>query len=166
MHDVQIGQARFHHHHVGTFGEVERHFAQRFVCVRRILLVGFLVALQRRGRADGLAVRPVEAARILGRIGEDHRVREALFLKSEADGADAPIHHVRRRDHIGACADMHQRLCDQALHRRIIRDCAVLVQQTIVAMRRVRIKGHVRDQTNFRGGILHRLQRTRHEAFG
>ena len=164
MHDVQIGQARFHHHHVGALGEVERHFAQRFVRVRRILLIGFLVALQRRRRADGLAVRPVEPARILGGIGEDHRVGEALLLEGEADGANAPVHHVRRRDHIRARADMHQRLRDEALHRGIIRDRAILVQKAVMAVARIGIQRNVRDQTNFRRGILHGFQRARHEA--
>jgi hypothetical protein len=32
-HDVQVGHAGLDHHHVGAFGDVERHFAQRLVAV-------------------------------------------------------------------------------------------------------------------------------------
>src|SRR5690606_36014242 len=45
-HDVEIGQPRLDHHAVGTLGQIERDFAKRFVAVRRIHLVGGLVALE------------------------------------------------------------------------------------------------------------------------
>ena len=49
-HDVQVGHAGFDHHHVCAFGNVHGHFAQRFVAVARVHLVGFLVAFAQIGR--------------------------------------------------------------------------------------------------------------------
>src|SRR5664279_698083 len=70
--DVEVRHARLDHHHVGALGDVERHFAQRFVAVARVHLVDLLVAFsQVGGRADGVAKRAVEGARVLGAVGHD-----------------------------------------------------------------------------------------------
>jgi hypothetical protein len=61
-HHVQVGHARLDHHHVGAFGDVERHFAQGFVAVGRVHLVGVLVGLAEvGGGAHRVAERAVEA---------------------------------------------------------------------------------------------------------
>jgi hypothetical protein len=48
-HHVQVGHAGLDHHHVGAFGDVQRHFAQGFVAVGRVHLVGVLVGLAQVG---------------------------------------------------------------------------------------------------------------------
>jgi hypothetical protein len=44
-HDVQVRHAGLDHHHVGAFGQVQRHLAQRLVGVAGVHLVDLLVAL-------------------------------------------------------------------------------------------------------------------------
>ena len=76
-HDVEIGHAGLHHHHVGALGDVEFDLAQRLVGIGAVHLVGALVAGQRLGRADGVAERAVEGGSIFRRIGHDLHVEEA-----------------------------------------------------------------------------------------
>jgi hypothetical protein len=76
--DVEVGHAGLDHHHVGALGDVERHLAQRLVAVARVHLVDLLVALAEvGGRADGVAERAVEGARVLGAVGHDLGVDRA-----------------------------------------------------------------------------------------
>ena len=53
--DVEIGQARLDHDHVGAFLDVERHFAQRLVGIAGVHLIGALVAGECLCRADCVA---------------------------------------------------------------------------------------------------------------
>ena len=93
------------------FVEIERDFAQRLVGIGGIHLEAVLVALAEVGRrADRVAERTVEARGVLGRVREDARVDVARLLERVADRADAPVHHVRRRDDVGAGLGVRQRL--------------------------------------------------------
>src|SRR5262245_24229504 len=71
-HDIEVGHSRLDHYHVGALGEIEPHFPQRLVGVRRIHLVGLLVALaEALRRAHRLAKGTVEAGGILRRVRHD-----------------------------------------------------------------------------------------------
>jgi hypothetical protein len=95
-HDVEVGHAGLDHHHVGALGDVERHFAEGFVAVGRIHLVGVFVALaQVAGRAHGVAEGAVEGGGVLRRVGQDAGVDQLLAVQRGADAADAAVHHVR-----------------------------------------------------------------------
>ena len=75
-HDVEIGQRRLDHDHVGPFGQVERHLAQRLAGVGgRVHLVAAAIAELRRA-FGGVAERAVERAGELGRVAHDRHVRE------------------------------------------------------------------------------------------
>ena len=73
--DVEVGQGRLDHDHVGPFGQVERHLADRLVAVGRVHLVRPAVA-ERRGALGGVAEGAVIAAGELGGVGQDRQVRE------------------------------------------------------------------------------------------
>src|SRR5699024_273192 len=99
VNNVQIRQAGFDHDHVSAFGQVEGDFAQGFVAVGGRHLVGALVGVAEvGGGTDGVAKRVVQAGRVLGGVGHDHRVDVAALLQRIAHGADAAVHHVRGRD--------------------------------------------------------------------
>ena len=128
-HDVQIRQSGFHHDHVGSFGEIQRNFLQCLVAVGRVHLVAEFVAATETGSGShGVAKRVVERRRIFGGIGEDAHVRVALLLQRIADRADAAVHHVRGRDHVGAGRRVGKRLLDQRVHGFVVGDIAVLIE--------------------------------------
>ena len=122
--DVEIGQARLHHHEVGALGEVELDLAQRLVDVRRVHLVAALVALQPAERADRLAEGAVEGRGIFGCISHDRDVLVPRLLERRADRADAAVHHVRGRDDVRAGLGLDQGLVDQDLDRVVVDDVA------------------------------------------
>src|SRR3546814_3098081 len=62
---------------------------------------------------DRIAERTVERGRVLGAVGEDAGVDVAVEFQRGTDRADAAVHHVAGRDHVGAGARMRQRLLDQ-----------------------------------------------------
>ena len=169
-HDVQIRHAGFDHHHVGAFGDVERHFAQRFVGVRRVHLVDLLVALAEvRRRADGVAERAVEGTRVLGAVGHDAGVDQALRFERRTDRADAPVHHVAGCDDVDTGLRLHQRLLRQHGHGLVVEDVAVLVRirigQAVLAMCREGIERHVGHQAELGETLLQRAHHRRHQAF-
>ncbi len=150
--DVEVRHAGLDHHHVGAFGEVERDLAQRLVGVRRVHLVDLLVALAEvGGRADGVAERTVEGARVLRAVRHDLGVDAAVALERAADRADAAVHHVARRDDVDAGGGLDQRLARQHRHRLVVEDVAGVVDQAVLAMRGVRIEGDVGHQRRARG---------------
>ena len=111
-----------HHHHVGALVEVELDLAQRLVAVGRVHLIGALVALERAGRAQRIAERPVEGGGVFGRIGHDLHVEEALRVERLADRPDPSVHHVGGRDDIGAGARLIERLAHERLDRLVVQD--------------------------------------------
>ncbi len=51
-----------------------------------------------------------------------------------ANGANAPIHHVGRRDDVYACLSLHQGLLGEHRHGFVVEDVALVVEQTILAV--------------------------------
>ena len=125
LQNVEIGQARLDHDHVGALGDVELDFAQRLVGVRRVHLVGALVADQRGAGADRVAEWAVEGGGVFGRIGHDLDVAKAGGIEAGADGADAAVHHVGGRDDVAAGLGFDQGLADQDRYRFVVEDDAV-----------------------------------------
>src|SRR3546814_5332706 len=74
----------------------------------------------------------VRAARVLGRVGEDAGVDEAFLLERGADRADAPVHHVAGRDHVGAGARVRQRLLHQRLDGDVVHHVAGVVDDAVL----------------------------------
>src|SRR5260370_162181 len=115
VQDIEIGQAGLDHDHVGALGNVELSLAQRLLRVRRIHLIGALVAGERRRGADRVAERTVEGRGVFRRIGHDRHVRERGRVQRGADGADPAVHHVGGRADVAAGLGLHQRLAHQHL---------------------------------------------------
>ena len=115
-HHVEVGQRGLDHDHVGALLHVEQRLAQRLVAVGGVHLVAAAVAEGRR-RVGGLAERAVEGGGELGAVGDDRRVAEALVVERGADGADAAVHHVARRDHVGAGARPARPRCGPGARR-------------------------------------------------
>ena len=144
MQNVEIGQAGLDHDHVGAFGDVEFHFAQRLVRIRRVHLIGAFVADQRGARADRVPERAVEGGGVFGRIGHDLDVVEAGGIEPGADGADAAIHHVGGRDDVAAGLGLDQSLADQHRDGLVVEDDAV-AYQAVMAVAGIGIERHVAE---------------------
>ena len=136
---------------------IERDFAEGFVRVGRVHLVGPLVAAAEvGGRADRVAKRAVKCRGVLGRVGQDAHVLEAGFVERPADRADAAVHHVGRGDHVAAGLGLHDRLPAEHVDRFVVHDVAV-AHQAVLAVAGVRVEGHVADDADrVAVGRLHR----------
>ena len=95
--DVQVGQGGFDHDDVSAFFDVQSDFAQGFVAIGGIHLIGAAVA-KLRGRFGGFAEGAVKAGAEFGGIGHDGDVVEGVCVQGGANGAYAPVHHVGRCD--------------------------------------------------------------------
>ena len=82
----------------------------------------------------------------------------ALFFQRRADGADAAIHHVGRRDDIAAGFDLHQRLLHQNFECFVVVHIAV-DQHAVMAMAGVGIERHVAQHADLRHRLLDRAHR-------
>ena len=163
----EIRQPRLDHDHVRALGDVESDLAQRLVGIAGIHLIGVLAArAELFRRADGLAKRTVEARRVFGGVGQDARVDQTGGLERGADGADAPIHHVGRSNHIGAGIRMRARLAHQGFDREVVLDVAGVVDQTVLTVRRERIESHIGDDAEARKLLFDRPHRLLGNAVG
>ena len=164
-HHVQIGHARFDHHHVGSFGDVLADLVQCLVAVGRIHLVGLLAALAQVGRrADRIAERAIVVGGVLGRVGHDLGVDETVGLQRLTDGADAAIHHVGGGHHIGAGPGLAEGLPYQCLGGDVVQHIAALIDDAVLAMGGVGVESHIGDDAQLRVGRLQGAHDARHQA--
>ncbi len=148
---VQIGHARLDHHAVGPFLNIQRHFVQGFVAIGRIHLIGGLVALAEvAGRTDRIAERAVVAGGVLGGVGHDLGVDEAILFQRGTDGADAAIHHVGRRDDIDPGLGVREGLLDQDLGGDVVQHIAFVIDDAVLTVGGERIERHVGDDPQLR----------------
>ena len=141
--DVEVGQGRLDHQDVGALLEVELALAERLARVRGIHLVAAAVALLRR-RLGHVAEGAVEGRRVLRGVGDDRRLGQRL-----ADRTDAAVHHVARRDGVGARVDVRDRRPREEVERLVVHDLAV-AQDAAVAVRGVLAEADVGDQDELR----------------
>ena len=167
-HDVQVGHAGLDHHHVGAFGEVERHLAQRLVAVARVHLVDLLVALAEvAGRADGVAERAVEGAGVLGAVGHDAGVDRGRAPSSASRIAPMrpSIMSLGATMSTPACG-LHQRLLRQHRDRLVVEDVAAVVEQAVLAVAGERVERHVGQHAQLGEALLQLAHGARHQAVG
>ncbi len=111
------------------------------------------------GGSDGVAKRTVEARRVFSRISQNPRIDQSGGFERVADRRDAAVHHVRGRDHIGTGIRMRTGLTHQRFHGQIVQDIALIVDQSILPVRRKGIKGDVGNDTEARKLLFHRPHR-------
>ena len=87
-------------------------------------------------------------------------------VERRADRADAPVHHVGRRHHVGAGVGEDQRLAGQRLDGGVVGDAAGGVQHPVLAVVGVRVEGDVGDHAELGDGLLDRAHGARHQAVG
>ena len=103
-HDVQIRHPRFDHNDVGPFLDIERHFADRFVAVRWIHLVGLFGSTSEiLCRPDGIAERTIECRSIFRCIAHEDHMLKTRLVQRLANRPDATVHHVRRSNDARSC---------------------------------------------------------------
>ena len=83
-----------------------------------------------------------------------------------ADGADAAVHHVARRDDVGAGLGVRQRLLHQRVDRDVVDDVAGVVDDAVLPVRRERVERDVGDHAELGHGFLDRAHGALREAFG
>ncbi len=72
-------------------------------------------------------------------------MHQARRLECAADGADAPVHHVGRGDHVGTRIRMRSRLPHQGFDRQVVLNVAALVDEAVLTVRGEWIECDVRD---------------------
>ncbi len=90
----------------------------------------------------------------------------ARALQRLAYRTDPAVHHVARGDDVDAGGGLHERLLHQHFVGLIVQHVAMLVDQSILAVCRVRIECHVGQYAEFGEALLDGLDRARHQAFG
>ena len=152
--DVEIGERRLDHDDVGPFLDIERDLAQRLLDVGRIHLVRSAIAEGRR-RIGRLAERAVERRTVLRRVRHDRRLREPRLVERRADAADAAVHHVGRRDDVGAGRGVRQRGARQLLDGHVVGNL-VVDEDAAVPVRRVFAEADIGDDEQPRHFLLDR----------
>ena len=80
-------------------------------------------------------------------------------LERLADRADAAVHHVRRRDDVGAGLGLDQRLLDQDRDGVVVEHIARVVDDPVMAVRGIGIERDVGEHADLRRRVLDRLDR-------
>ena len=117
----------------------------------------------RRG-AHGIAERPIEARRILGRIRQNAWLVEARLIERGSQRADATVHHVRRREYVDAGLGVAKRLAGQGDDCRIVGHVAALVDQAVLAVAGVRVERDVGHNPQRRKAVLQSADGARYQA--
>ena len=165
MHDVQIRQARLDHHHVRALLNVQGDFPQGLIGVGGIHLIGpFAFLAQVGARSQGVSERVVKPGGVFGGVSQQTSVLMAVGVQGPANGAYAPVHHVRRRDDVDARRGLGQGLFDQDFYGGVVGHTALVIQQPVVAVGGEGIQGHIRDHAQARRGGLHGLGRDLRQA--
>ncbi len=86
-------------------------------------------------------------------------------IERVADRADAAVHHVGGRDHVGAGLGLDQRLAAQDRHRLVIGDVAV-AHHAVMAMRGEGVERHVAHDAEIGMRLLHRPHGAADEIVG
>ena len=85
------------------------------------------------------------------------------WSSAAAQRADAPVHHVRRRNDIDAGLGVAQRLPRQRRDGQVVRHVAAGVEQAVLAMAGVGIERDVGDDAERRKARLQRAHGARHQ---
>mmetsp|Transcript_27970 Transcript_27970/g.82252 ORF Transcript_27970/g.82252 Transcript_27970/m.82252 type:complete len:290 (-) Transcript_27970:492-1361(-) len=139
---VEVGHAGLHHEHVGALGMVEGSLDECLPPVRWILLVCLLVS-EARVAVQSVTERAVVCRSVLSRVGKDGHIGETLRVEGIANGADTAVHHITWGDNIGTSLGLGNGLLAQLVNGDIVQDLAIL-NNTIVTLVGVRVKGHIR----------------------
>ncbi len=89
-----------------------------------------------------------------------------VFLQRAADGTDAPVHHVRGRDHVGTGFGVGQRLALQRLDGDVVDHIAGVVDDPVLPVGGEGVQGGIRDQAQLRNRLFHRAHRPLSQAVG
>ena len=98
--DVQVGQRRLHHHHVGALVDVSHDLDDRLTGVGWVLLVSPAIATAHDLDVDGVPERAVEGRGVLGGVRQDHRVQVPRIVQGAPDGRHLAVHHPGGSGHV------------------------------------------------------------------
>ena len=88
----------------------------------------------------------------------------ALTLKRTADRANASVHHVRGRHHIGTSRRMTERLFDQRVTGHIVQYITGLVDDAVLTVGGVGVQRNVGDDADLRYRRLQFGHRTLYQS--
>ena len=166
-HNIQIGLAGFHHHHIGTFLQIQRDFLQGLITVGRVHLIRSFVAFAEcRGRTHGIPERPVVGGGVLRRVGHDLGVDVGASFQCLADCADAAVHHVTRRDDVSTRIGTDERLATQRIDRYVVDHVASVIDDAVLTVTGVGIQCCIRHDPELRDSFLHGSDSPWNQAFG
>ncbi len=91
---------------------------------------------------------------------------ELAAVERRADRSDAPIHHVRRRDHVHAGSRTSERLLFEDHDRLVVQNVAAAVDHAILAVSGIGIERDVGDDAEFGKALLQCRHRSWDEPLG
>jgi hypothetical protein len=91
---------------------------------------------------------------------------QAGLIQCLADHADPPVHHVGRRDHVAARFGLDQSLPGEHRKRLVVQHVALVVDQSVLAVRGVRVERDIADHPQLGHGRLDRPHRAAHQVAG
>ena len=130
---VEVGPGGLDHQHVGALVEVGERLADALAAVRRIDLVALAIAALRR-RVDRAAERAVEGRGVLRAVADQARLDEIGVVERGPDRADAAVHHVGRRDEVGARLGVRHGDAREQLDGRVVVDLAARTEHAARAV--------------------------------
>ena len=99
-------------------------------------------------------------------VGKNARMYQPGAFKRAADRADASVHHVGRRDDIGAGIRVRACLAHQRFDCDVVCHVAMLVDDAVLPMRGEGIERHVGDHAQLRELLLDGSDRHLRDALG
>src|SRR5207249_3904427 len=121
------------------FLDIQSNFTQRFLRVRVIHLVRTAIA-KLWWALGSLAKRPVKSRRKFGRIAHNPSLIETNSVECLANSANATVHHVARRHHVGSRCSVGDRSFNQELYGFVVENMEMIpvdARNTTVAVAHV-----------------------------
>src|SRR5215216_6493525 len=153
--DVEVRQGGLDHHEVRPLLDIQLDLEKRLAGVGRVHLVAAPIT-EGGGALGGLAERSVEGRGVLGGVGHDRGVFEALAVQLAPYGRHPAIHHVRGSDDVRPGLGLGGGGPGEELEADVVQDLAgVLLHDPAVTVARVLAQAHVRDHDEIRYRVLY-----------
>ena len=152
MENIEISQPRFHQDHIRALLNIQGHFAQSFLAIGGVHLVGATITEFGRG-LGGLPEWAIKGGSIFGGIGEDRQIIEPAAIQGLPDGRHPPIHHIAGSDDIRSRFGMTQSGSRQELQARVVQNLRAIFapsNDAAMSMAHVFAEADVSDHNQFR----------------
>src|SRR5680860_993651 len=162
-YQIQIGKGGLDHHHIRPLLNIHHSLPDTLVRVGGIHLIGTAVSKAGR-RFCGVAKGTVEAGDVLRTVGHYWSLDKTLLIERTPYGGDAPVHHVRGRNHVHTRFSQAHRGLGQEFQAQVIVYLAIFPHYSTVTVIHVFTETHISYHGQFRHLILERADSHLHDT--